>query len=63
MSNVRSDPACLDPACLKEYQLCDYGILNIAIAYRDFASFQTLYERCMSAGFTADSEPMQLPRR
>jgi catechol 2,3-dioxygenase-like lactoylglutathione lyase family enzyme len=43
------------------YQLCDYGILNIAIGYRDLASFQTLYERCMNAGFTADSKPVQLP--
>jgi hypothetical protein len=43
------------------YQLCDYGILNIAIGYRDLASFQTLYDRCMSAGFTADSKPVQLP--
>jgi len=45
----------------EDYRLCDYGILNIALGYRDEQALYNRIEAAKQAGFRLNSEPETAP--
>jgi short-subunit dehydrogenase/catechol 2,3-dioxygenase-like lactoylglutathione lyase family enzyme len=42
------------------YRISDLGLLNVAFGFRDRASFERAYERCLAGGMVPNGEPVRL---